>query len=258
MIDVEEKNMIKRKIIKIDEDLCTGCGKCVLKCAEGALAIVDGKAKVISDIFCDGLGACIGECPEGALMIEEREASEFDEKEVEKHLDALNEEKQHIKIHMPQHSAQCSCPSSKTIVYDQPWEESEISSEIPSALRQWPAKLTLVNPNAPYFKTKELLIVSDCSPVVYGDFHRKILKGNPIVMVCPMLGLGNGELDKLEQILKANPIETINLILIEVPCCQNIKIFLEPILANIGRVITVKETIISRDGKIIKETLVEF
>ncbi|MHA1336322.1 MAG: ATP-binding protein [Promethearchaeota archaeon] len=239
----EAKRKIIRKIIKINEDLCTGCGKCVIACAEGALAIIDGKAKVINEVFCDGLGACIGECPEGALTIEEREAYEFEEEAVEKHLESLKKS----------HSTSCNCPSSQPIVYDKEWADVKTSEDIPSALRQWPTKLTLVNPEAPYFNNKELIIASDCSPFVFGDFHRKILRGKPLVAVCPILGLGENELVKLEEILNVNPIEVLHLILVEVPCCQKIKIFLSPILAKLNRKIRVKETIIARNGSIIRE-----
>jgi NAD-dependent dihydropyrimidine dehydrogenase PreA subunit len=256
MTVVEHEKKVKRKIIKIDEELCTGCGKCAIACAESALAIIDGKAKVISEIFCDGLGACIGECPEGALTIEEREAPEFSEKAVEMHLESqkVHEES----IHNETHAHQCSCPSSKTIVYNEDWIDMGITEEIPSALRQWPTKLTLISPNAPYFNNHELIIVSDCSPLAYADFHRKILRGKPIVTVCPMLGLGENELQKLEDILMANPIEELNLILMEVPCCQNLKIFLEPMLAKINRKINVKETIVGRDGSILRQEMLSF
>jgi len=252
MTETEQSKIVKRKIIEIDEDLCTGCGNCVISCAEGALEIVDGKAKVVNDVFCDGLGACIGECPEGALKIIEREAVGFDEGAVEKHLEYLKEKETTSQKSV--HTHQCNCPSSQPIVFEEKWEETEISGEIPSALRQWPTKLTLVNPNAPYFNNKELLIASDCSPFVYGDFHRKILRGKPLVTVCPMLGLGEVELEKLEQILKSNPIESINLVLMEVPCCQKIKIFLDPILKTIDHQISVEETIIGRDGAIIRNS----
>jgi ferredoxin len=259
MTTVEQKTKVKRKIIKIDEDLCTGCGQCVIACAEGALQIIDGKAKVVNELFCDGLGACIGDCPEGALEIVERDALEFDEEAVEKHLEELKEkEEKHLELTLnhtildQQHASHCNCPSAKTIVYDQAWEESKITGEIPSALRQWPTKLTLVSPTAPYFNNKELIVVSDCSPLAYGDFHRKILKGKPIVTVCPIFGFGEAELDKLEAILKNNPIEKVNLILMEVPCCQKMKFFIDPILSGIDRKIDVEETIVGRDGKILR------
>ncbi len=205
-------------------------------------------------MFCDGLGACIGECPEGALKIIEREAVEFDEEAVEKHLENLKSEKQPEKVQINDHSHQCSCPSATTMVLGGgAWEETDSTEEIPSALRQWPTKLKLVSPTAPYFNNEELIIVSDCGPLAFGDFHRKILKGKPIVTLCPMLSLDDIDLEKLSEILKLNPIAKINMILMEVLCCQKIKFFMEPITKSAGRPIEVYETIISREGKILRE-----
>lgn len=257
MTEIKNKQKVTRKIIKIDEDLCTGCGQCVIACAEGALKIINGKAKIVSEIYCDGLGACIGECPEGALTIEERESFEFDEEATEEYLKIIKKEDlietPHVAHSDSAHTQQCSCPSASTIVYDNVWEESDVSGEIPSALRQWPTKLTLVNPSAPFFNSKELLFVSDCAPFAFGDFHRKFLKGKPIVTVCPMLSFSETELEKLEQILNLNPIEKINFILMDVPCCQKIKLFLDRIFAKIDRKITLEETIIGRDGNILRQ-----
>lgn len=260
MTEAKQKRKVKRKIIKIDKELCTGCGQCVTGCAEGALAIIDGKAEVVNEAFCDGLGACIGECPEGALTIEEREAYPFDEEQVEDYLEEQAEKRkgekkssQERESSKDSHTSEfhCSCPSSQPITYEKPWDDkSNEKGEIPSALRQWPAKLTLVNPEADYFKSKELLIVSDCSPVAFGDFHRKLLKGKPLITTCPMLSLDDKQLNKLEKILRINPIEKVHLILMEVPCCQKIKFFMEPILDNLEKKIKTEVTIISRDGKI--------
>jgi ferredoxin len=241
-----ERKKVKRKIIKIDKELCTGCGKCVVGCEEGALEIIDGKAEVVNERFCDGLGACIGECPEGALSIEEREAYEFDEELMEQNQEQVKGESEEISIK----TKECSCPSSDTITYDKPWQGEQEGDEIPSALRQWPIKLELVNPEAPFFDNNELVLVSDCSPLAYGDFHRKILQGRPIITICPMLNLGESEIEKIEQILKSNPISQIEVVLMEVPCCRKLHIFLDTILEGIDRDIEVQETIVSRDGEI--------
>ncbi len=256
MTEVNHQKIVRRKMIKIDEDLCTGCGQCVVDCAEGAIEIIDGKAKVVTDAFCDGLGACMQGCPTGALTIEVREAAEFDEEAVEIHLEKLKQEETDSKEQIAAdscHQTSCSCPSANTIVYDAAWTETDVEGEIPSAIRQWPTKIELVSPNAPYFNNEELLVVSDCSPLVYGDFHRKILKGKPIVTICPILSLGDAELQKLEDILKANPIKKVNLILMEVPCCQKIRFYMGQIVKAVGRPIELWETIISRDGQIIRE-----
>jgi len=257
---------VKRKIIRIDEELCTGCGKCVISCAEGALAIIDGKAKVISEILCDGLGACIGECPEGALKIEERDALEFNEEIVEMHLEKLkNEGKSElledfvqettIKNEKMQDSSGFCCISSETIVFDEKWTDSDDVNEIKSALRQWPVKLTLVNPKAPYFNNRELIIASDCSPFIYGEFHRKILRSRPIISTCPMLSINESELNKLEEILRYNPIEKLIIFLVDVGCCLKFKFYLDPILNDIKRIIEINEVVINRRGKIIKNEI---
>jgi len=240
------REKIKRKIIKVDKDKCTGCGKCVVGCEEGALEIIDGKAEVVNESFCDGLGACIGECPEGALTIEIRDAYPFDEDLVE-NVQKKGLKKINIGI---ENNFTCSCPSSQPIVYDSPWEDSRDINEISSALRQWPIKIELVNPEAPYFRNNELLIVSDCSSLAYGDFHRRILKGRPIVTLCPMLDLDDTILTKLQTIIENNPIETIELVLMEVPCCKKISFLLDQIISEIEKEVSVKTTIISRDGKI--------
>ncbi|MGV9174274.1 MAG: ATP-binding protein [Promethearchaeia archaeon] len=258
MTEVDQKRKIKRKMIKIDKELCTGCGKCVTGCAEGALAIIDGKAEVVNEAFCDGLGACIGECPEGALEIVERETYPFDEEKVEEYLDSKKQKEK--KFAQSTRSSQtdefhCSCPSSQPLSFNEPWKEGKNDEdEIPSALRQWPTKLALVNPEADYFQNNELLIVSDCAPVAFSDFHRKILRGKPLITTCPMLTLDEAQLDKLETILKINSIETVHLILMDVPCCQKIKIFLEPIVDNLQKDMEVIVTILGREGKINKQT----
>ncbi|TFF99128.1 MAG: 4Fe-4S dicluster domain-containing protein [Promethearchaeota archaeon] len=246
MSNSTERRKTKRKIIKIDKELCTGCGKCVIGCDEGALEIIDGKAEVVNESFCDGLGACIGECPEGALSIEEREAYEFDETLVEQHQGEIQKNVQNNTFE----SLNCSCSSAETILYEKPWKEESISENIKSALRQWPIKLRLVNPDAPYFDHNELLIVSDCSPLAYGDFHRRFLKGRPIISLCPMLNVGEPELQKLELILQKNPISSLEIVLMDVPCCKKLHILLNPILDELKKDIKVQVTIISREGEI--------
>ena len=180
MIEANQHKIVRRKIIEIDEELCTGCGKCVIGCAEGALAIIDGKAKVVNEVFCDGLGACIGECPEGALQIIEREAPEFDEEAVEKHLESLKQskiEEELVKQVMNENTVQCGCPSAQTMVFDEPIAiSSSPSGKIESSLRQWPVQMHLINPKAPYYQGADVLLVADCVGFSYGDFHRDFMK----------------------------------------------------------------------------------
>ncbi|MCK4287512.1 MAG: 4Fe-4S binding protein, partial [Candidatus Lokiarchaeota archaeon] len=187
MTQVEQEKIVKRKIIKIDEDLCTGCGNCVLTCAEAALEVIDGKAKVVNDVFCDGLGACLGECPEGALEIIEREAVEFDEEAVEKRLESLNHkesiETDQVRQVVTEHAQQCGCPSAQTMVFDEAETQTEVSSgKIPSALRQWPVQMHLINPTAPYYQGADVLLSADCVGFSYGDFHRDFIKQKSIAI----------------------------------------------------------------------------
>ncbi|MBM4306589.1 MAG: 4Fe-4S ferredoxin, partial [Deltaproteobacteria bacterium] len=179
--------MATRKIVKIDEEKCNGCGLCIPNCAEGALKIVDGKAKLITDKFCDGLGACLGHCPEDAIKIIEREAEEFDEKAVEIHLHKQNEATQ---PHQHQHEHQFGgCPSSRVLQFEapKPSADSAPKGSTVSQLTQWPVQLKLVPVEAPYFQDADLLIAADCVPFAYPDFHQDFLKGKALVVGCPKL-----------------------------------------------------------------------
>jgi NAD-dependent dihydropyrimidine dehydrogenase PreA subunit len=176
MTETKHHKLVKRKIIKINEDLCTGCGNCVVSCAEGALQIIDGKAKVVNEVFCDGLGACIGGCPEGALEIIERNALEFDEEAVEKYLETMkyNEQSELEEITKIDNKSlqQCSCPSAQTIVFDQLEDIRDIAEDIPTSLHQWPVQMHLINPLAPYFKGADVLLTADCVAYALGVYHK--------------------------------------------------------------------------------------
>jgi len=194
MTEIKQYKAVKRKIIKIDEDLCTGCGNCVVDCAEGALKVIDGKARVINEVFCDGLGACISGCPEGALEIIEREALEFNEEAVEKHLESIKHNEQteteQIKEILTKHTHQCGCPSAQTMVFGESEMQTEVSGKIPSALRQWPVQMHLINPLAPYYQGADVLLSADCVGFSYGNFHRDFLKQKSIAIACPKLDQG--------------------------------------------------------------------
>ena len=194
---------MKRKIVLIDDAKCNGCGLCVPNCAEGAIQVVDGKARLVAENLCDGLGACLGECPEGAITIEEREADAFDEKVVEKHLKALGREPapahgghhggpghhhgHHEKHHgHGHHGGGFACPSSRAITHERaPAAPGASAGEVRSELGHWPVKLQLVQPAAPFFRGKELVVTADCGPVAFGDFHRRFLKDAAVVIQCP-------------------------------------------------------------------------
>jgi len=177
--------MAKRKIIRIDEDLCNGCGQCITACAEGALALIDGKARVVKESFCDGLGACIGECPVGALTIEEREADEFDEKAVKENLDRLNS--MTSKAHAHNSNGAICCPSAKPESFGRGIDSKEPGTDVAmgSMLEHWPVQLMLVPENAPFLRDKELIVLADCAAVAYANIHREFLHGNAVVMGCP-------------------------------------------------------------------------
>ncbi|BCW97786.1 MAG: 4Fe-4S ferredoxin [Armatimonadota bacterium] len=217
-----------RKIIRIDEEKCDGCGLCIPNCVEGALAIVDGKARLVSERYCDGLGACLGHCPKGAITIEEREAEEFDEAAVEKR---LREQGISAADHAHSHAAQSpgaaqaahsGCPGARMMDFREqaprPAHDAHAPST-PSELRQWPVKINLVNPAAPYFQDAHLLIAADCAPFALASFHPDFLRGRAVVIGCPKFDDLGGYLKKLTAILEMNDIQSITVLHMEVPCC---------------------------------------
>ena len=203
--------MVLRNIVKIDEEKCDGCGFCVNACAEGAIKIIDGKAKLVSEVYCDGLGACIGHCPQDAITIEKRKAAEFDEEATKKHL---------AEEQSPQMQTDFVCPgmAAKKLRVKGKAAESGAAS-VPSQLSHWPVQLKLVSPHAPYFANADLLLVADCLPFAMGDFHERFLRDHSIVVGCPKLDDAGFYIEKLAQILKANKLNSLTVIHMEVPCC---------------------------------------
>ena len=246
--------MATRKIVRIDEEKCTGCGLCIPNCAEGALQIVDGKAKLITDKFCDGLGACLGHCPEDAITVIEREAEDFDEKAVEVYLhknqEALSQPQPQPKP-QPQ-PAFTGCPSSRAMHFKAPEARAESISATASIsqLTQWPVQLKLVPINAPYFQDADLLIAADCVPFAYPDFHRDFLKGKAVVVGCPKLDDIHLYKEKLTEIFKANSIKSITLPYMEVPCCFGLVKATEDAIAASGKNIPFKKVKIGIRGDI--------
>lgn len=242
--------MAKRKIVQIDEAKCTGCGLCIPNCAEGALQIINGKAKLITDKFCDGLGACLGHCPEDAITIIEREAEEFDEKAVEAHL-----HKQKVTTHVHQPGPQPEfggCPSSRVLQFQtpKPRAESGPKESAVSELSQWPVQLKLVPVDAPYFKDADLLIAADCVPFAYPDFHRDFLKGKALVVGCPKLDDIQLYREKLTAIFKENPIKSVTVPFMEVPCCFGLVKATEDAIEASGKDIPLKKVKIGIRGEI--------
>lgn len=183
--------MAWRKVIRIDEEKCDGCGECVTGCAEGAIAIVNGKARLVSETYCDGLGTCLGHCPQGAITMEEREAEEFDEAKTREHIERLPNRKSGPGP-LPLAATPHQCPGSMTRSLRsragtfKAGESSSIGPQ-PSELRNWPVQLTLVPPNAPYFRGADFLLVADCVPFACADFHQRFLRGKPVIIGCPKL-----------------------------------------------------------------------
>jgi len=258
MIETNQQKIVKRKIIKIDEDLCTGCGQCVIGCAEGALAIIDGKASVVNEVFCDGLGACIGECPEGALEINEREAPEFDEEAVEIHLESLKKaeknEMEQVKQIVTEHTHQCGCQSAQTMVFDEPESQTEFTGKIPSSLRQWPVQMHLINPRAPYYQGADVLLAADCVGFSYGDFHRDFLKQKSIAIACPKLDQGKEVyVEKIKSLIEDSKINTLTVAMMEVPCCGGLLALAQEGAKRANRKVPIKYVIIGVQGNILKE-----
>jgi len=245
--------MATRKIVKIDEEKCDGCGLCIPNCAEGALQIVDGKAKLMSEKFCDGLGACLGHCPQDAITVIEREAEEFDEKVVEAYLHKKQEAESQPK------PVFAGCPSSKPMQFKAPnaRAESVSTARAVSQLTQWPVQLRLVPINAPYFQDADLLIVADCVPFAYANFHQDFIKGKVVVVGCPKLDDIQYYEEKLTEILKSNSIKSVTIPYMEVPCCFGLVKAAEDAVAASGKKIPLKKIKISIRGEIQPEEYAE-
>ena len=237
--------MAKRKIVKIDEEKCTGCGLCIPNCAEGALQIVDGKAKLVKEIYCDGLGACLGHCPENAITIEERESAVFDEKATEKHLKDLKKKEKKSK------DLPCGCPGTavKTLKKRATSNEQR-ATKTESELINWPIQLMLVPTEAPYLKNADLLIAADCVAFSYPDFHHDFLKGRILLMGCPKLDAATIYAEKLTEIFKSNNIKSITLLHMEVPCCFGLNQIVGEALKLSGKKIPLKEITVGIKGDV--------
>ncbi len=234
---------VKRKIIEIDEEKCTGCGQCIIACAEGALEIIDGKAKVIADKFCDGLGACLGECPEDALKIIEREADDFDEAAVEEHL-----RRQKAKA-APE---ACGCPSTKVqTLQPAPLVAFSGTGGGPSALSHWPVQIRLVNPEAPFLKNADLLVAADCTPLAYPDFHRDFIAGRVVMIGCPKFDDKEGYERKFTEIFSSAGIKSLTLVMMNVPCCATLRGIIAAALKKSGAEIPVEEVVIAPNGEVV-------
>jgi NAD-dependent dihydropyrimidine dehydrogenase PreA subunit len=230
---------MKRSIVSIEEEKCNGCGLCIPNCAEGAIKLINGKAKLEDERFCDGLGACLGHCPQDAITVIEREASEFDEAAVKKHL-------------MPKKPVMAShgCPGSMAMDFRSAKKANAAAvARQNSELRQWPVQLTLVSPGAPYFRDAELLVAADCVPFAYPNFHSDFLAGKALIIGCPKLDDAGFYVDKLTELLKKNNIKGITLVNMEVPCCFGLQRIVEEAVARSGKVVPVRQSVITIRGE---------
>jgi len=288
---------MERDILKIDEDLCNGCGQCVPNCHEGALQIIDSKVRLISDLMCDGLGACIGHCPEGAITIEKREAEPYNESKVmetmiSKGFNTVLAHLRHLKEHQeikflkqgmaylienesklpfmindvknavhqiksPNEEAGCGggCPGSKTVIFD-PAEfklaDSKAMGPFQSQLKHWPVQLHLINPGASHFSNSDLLVAADCSAFSLVDFHQKWLINKTLVIACPKLDQGKEiYLQKFISLIDQAKVNTITVLIMEVPCCGGLLQLVEMAIARATRKVPVKAVVVGIKGEIL-------
>jgi len=230
-----------REVVRIDEEKCTGCGVCIPACAEGALRIVDGKARLVSDKYCDGLGACLGECPENAITIETREAEEFDETAVGDHV----RQHSHAKETLP-----CGCPSASVTRLERRETECSCpgSAGGQSMLINWPVQLTLVPPKAPFLQGADVVLVADCVPFAYPEFHRDFLRDHALLVACPKLDDFQAHLAKLTEILRGSRVKSITAVRMEVPCCSGLTHMAEEAIRLSGKKIPLGEVIVGIRG----------
>jgi Pyruvate/2-oxoacid:ferredoxin oxidoreductase delta subunit len=255
-----------RKVVEIDEAKCDGCGECISACAEGAIALVGGKARLVADVYCDGLGACLGDCPQGAITVVEREAAAFDEAAVADHLTRLGRPAQPESHATPPHVAAPAaahgggCPGSAarelkrpglSVVKDGP------GPALPAAPRQggstlshWPVQLTLVPPHAPWLQGAHLLVAADCVPFAYAAFHADFLAGKKLVVGCPKLDDNQAYAAKLAELCARNDLASITVIRMEVPCCGGIAWAAREGIARSGKAVPLRDVVIGVDGAV--------
>ncbi|MHB0946071.1 MAG: ATP-binding protein [Sedimentisphaerales bacterium] len=237
--------MTLRNIVKIDEAKCNGCGQCVSACAEGAIKLINGKAKLISETYCDGLGVCLGHCPQDAITVEQRDCAQFDEKAVEKHL----ESQKNVCPSLPAEKG-FVCPGTSAKQFN---KKDSASGDVSSQLSHWPIQLHLVSSNAPFFKNADLLVAADCVAFAMGEFHSKFLKGRSVVIACPKLDDTSPYLDKLAEIISNNNLKSLTVVHMEVPCCSGLTRLVQQAVAKTGKKMKFEDITIGLDGKVKKQ-----
>ncbi len=244
---------IMRNIIEIDEELCNGCGVCVPSCAEGALEIVNGKARIIGEKYCDGLGACLGECPEGALTIHEREVEDYDHQAVEELL-----AKQKAAREKEENKAGCACsgpPVAAPVFTPCQQANKPVSGLAPiaggSSLTHWPLQIRLVPPSAPFLKGADLLVAADCTAFAYPHFHGELLKDKVVLVGCPKFDDVEMYVQKFSDIFAAAELRSVTIAIMEVPCCSGMRMIIQEAIRRSGVEVAVNEVVISTRGKIL-------
>jgi Pyruvate/2-oxoacid:ferredoxin oxidoreductase delta subunit len=253
--------MMQRQIIEIDENKCDGCGQCVSACAEGAIQIIDGKARLVSDVYCDGLGACLGKCPQDAITIIQREAEPFDQTAAEhRHTPAAEEPgNRQTPSGCPGMSIQEFPANAFSSDAGAGSGTSEERSPVPGLppLSHWPIQLHLVPPTAPFLSNADLFLVADCVPFACGEFHHRILRRRPLVIGCPKLDDGRAYVQKLVDIFAQSTPQSLTVVHMEVPCCTNLLRIAAEAIRLSGATLPVAEITISRSGQILSNGPVE-
>jgi NAD-dependent dihydropyrimidine dehydrogenase PreA subunit len=262
----EAQMKIRRKIIEIDKDRCNGCGQCVDACAEGAIALVDGKATLVSETYCDGLAACVGDCPRDALKIVERDADAFDPEAVEQCLkrgvtaaSAAPHGVEDSKLETRNSTLggatlPCGCPSTHLQMFSSPCQaanEPVTHETAESALTHWPVQIRLVPAAAPFLQKANLLVAADCTPVAYPDLHRDFLKGRTVLIGCPKFDDTEGYIEKFRDIFRANDIQSVTMLVMEVPCCSKLPKIVQAGMELAGKRVPFEVAVVGTRGKIV-------
>lgn len=261
---------IVRKIVEIDEEKCDGCGACIPSCAEGALAIVDGKARIVKDLYCDGLGACLGACPRDALTIIEREAEEFDEAAAHAHVARMKAEEEAARarpvtldcgcpgsamIEMKREPAKKAKPTSPCACFGDFDEPEEKAAKPESTLSHWPVKIKLVPPHAPFLRGADLIVAADCAPVALAGFNPNVLAGKVVMIGCPKFDDAQEYLAKFKAILTQSGVASVTVLRMEVPCCTGLSHLVHRAAEETGSRVPLKDIVITRNGDMVESML---